>query len=486
MIKKISIRLILIFTILLVSFSIILSLIFSLLFTKETEEIYKSEIRKRSYVVVETLEGYFESDIEYERRINNKGGMNGYGAFLRYINQIAGEKVWVIDANKNQLFNNHHESTEIALPSSVDSVINNVISINSEYIQSEKNFFTIDSLTLGTPILINNQIVAIVVVQKNVQFKTNNQANSYLILLISVLISLLFSLLLGIKLAKRFVEPIKIMEKYTYSLTKDIYTNDLSINTKDELYDLAKALSILSLRLEEAKNERENKEKNQQEFLSQIAHELRTPIMIIQSSLEPLFEGIIIDKNELQQYHTNLFTESLHLQRLVNDLLELSRLKSDGFSISKECFEVVPMIEDAIRSLRLQIKKKNQVINFENHIPNGTKIVGDYGRLIQLLKNLLDNAHKYGTSSTEIGINSKIKNTFIELTIKNKRVSKEKLDEDKVFNMFYKLNNDSSSMSVSTGMGLAISKQIVERHKGDIFFNNSADEVIIVVRLPLF
>lgn len=103
-----------------------------------------------------------------------------------------------------------------------------------------------------------------------------------------MLIALLITVLISILIAKRFVKPIHQMSVFTEELIQMNYDTNLNINTKDELAELGNKLSVLSDRLKKAQKEQENKEHNQKLFLSQISHELRTPVMVIQNSLEAL------------------------------------------------------------------------------------------------------------------------------------------------------------------------------------------------------
>ncbi|MCB5953538.1 sensor histidine kinase [Enterococcus sp. CWB-B31] len=486
--KSILGRLIRLVSTLLIMMTIMIGVLFAVIFSKQTEDLHMEEVSHRGEIIQNTLADYFSGETLSSRMgsgQNNHSGMMGYGTYLNFINQIAGDYVWVVDQNKQALLNSHHgNTTDQELPEAANQLIESVYLSKSSASIKEGGLFQLSSITMVLPILVENQVVGIVVMYSDVASIHQNQANGYLILLISMLIALLISILLLIRLARDFVSPIREMENYTDALINEKYPPALKFQTEDELNELAERLSILSKRLEQAKNEQENKIRGEKEFLSQISHELRTPVMVMKSSLEALTDELVTSQKELKLYHQQLLKEAGCLERLVNDLLELSRLQSVEFSLNMESVDPLEIIEDAVRAYRWKLKEKGQVLKIDNQLTEPVYIYGDHVRLTQLMKNLLDNANKYSNNNSEILLSiEKIKNQLC-FKLKNQSGSINPIDSQALFETFHRGNRINSEEG--TGLGLAICQQIIQRHSGEITIDNeSGCQVVVTFYLPI-
>lgn len=111
------------------------------------------------------------------------------------------------------------------------------------------------------------------------------------------------------------------------------YSARTNIKQNDEIGELARTLDILAERLELADAESQKLEKLRRKFIANISHELRTPVTVIRGSLEALRDGVVTEKADVEEFHEQMYKESLFLQRLINDLLDLSRLQNTDFPI---------------------------------------------------------------------------------------------------------------------------------------------------------
>lgn len=200
-------------------------------------------------------------------------------------------------------------------------------------------------------------------------------------------------------------------------------------------------------------------EKLRQDFIVNISHELRTPVTVIRGSLEALRDGVIPDET-VPEYYNTLFNESVHLQRLVNDLLELSRLQNIDFDIRKEPLNLADVLEEVRRSMENVAKKKNIKIRLNLDIP-GYAMDGDYVRLRQMLINLMDNAIKFSPEDSEILLRLWKEDDFIKMSVKDFGQGMNEEQINHIFDRFYKqdLNNPNG-----VGLGLSIVHEIARRH----------------------
>lgn len=480
--KHIAGRLIRLFSLLLVAMIIIIGLLFSVIFSKQTEDLHLEEMTHRGEVIQTTLTEYFTSNATSRQQSSgNHNGMMGYGAYLNFIDQISGDSVWVVDQNGDTLLKGQHHNradSREPLPENAEDMVAEVYQTKKAVLKKAGSLLQLNTVTHALPILVSDEVAGVIIMYSDVASIHQNQANGYLILLVSLIIALLVGILVSVRLAKGFTAPIKEMESYTNTLIAGHYPPALTIHTEDELNELADRLSILSHRLEKAEKARKNKEQDEKEFLSQISHELRTPVMVMKSSLEALTDGLVDSPEEQRSYHKQLLKEADYLERLVNDLLELSRLQAVGFSLVKKSVDPLEVIEDAVRSYRLKFAEKQQVFVFDNQLTAPIYLEGDQGRLTQLLKNLLENAYKYSEPNTRIKLLLEKVENQLHVQLINPSSQGIILDKKELFQAFHR--GDRTSAEEGTGLGLAICQQIVQRHSGTITIKNTSDHQVIV------
>lgn len=223
-------------------------------------------------------------------------------------------------------------------------------------------------------------------------------------------------------------------------------------------------------------------EQLRKDFVANVSHEFRTPLTVIKGSLEALVDGTVDTPESMAHFHNRMLSEVKSLERLVGDLLELSRLQSGKISINKERIHIPNLLLDTIRSLQTVADKKEIQINYIG--PQSTPaVIGDYDRLRQLFVIFIDNAVKYSPSKTTISVNV-VQMDMLEISIADQGygISKEELPY--VWDRFYK--SDKSRTSTGTGLGLAIAKHLVELHNGDVSMQSEPDKgSIVTVKLPI-
>ncbi|MBU5362040.1 HAMP domain-containing histidine kinase [Enterococcus raffinosus] len=479
--RKIFNRLITQSVILLLFFSVIIALVFGVLFAKQTEDMHQEEMINRAELISKTMEDFFKLETkDSQDRGGKSGGMGGYGAFIRFLNQIAGEEVWVLNKQMEPIIEDHHKDiTRKDPPAGTQTLLTKTYQTKQTQIEKKRAFVQLQDLTVTTPIKSDGVVKGVVVMHSKVTAIHKNQLSGYLMLVISLLAAVVIASLLAWRLAKRFVQPIYTMKSYVDDLANEKFDTELKLNTHDELEELGNQLSILSQRLLTARQEQEKKKQAEKDFLSQISHELRTPVMVIKSSLATIKAGYV-DNDDEKKYLDQLIVEANGLERLVTDLLELSRLESTEFQLQKEPIDLLDCIEDAMRSYRVAIKDKQQTTEFENSLTERRLIEGDYFRMTQLFKILLDNANKYAPAKSLITISVKEKGRDLEISVTNSQTVAN-VDTEKFFDSFQRgkqLTED------GTGLGLAIAKQVVVRHNGQIHAESIDKKFIIKIILP--
>lgn len=213
--------------------------------------------------------------------------------------------------------------------------------------------------------------------------------------------------------------------------------------------------------------EQEQIDEERREFVANVSHELRTPLTTMKSYLEALAEGAVEDKELAQKFLGVTQNETERMIRLVNDLLQLSKLDAKDTSFNIEVTNYVTFIEDVIDRFEMS---KTQNIEFIRKLPKRPIYVYiDPDKMTQVVDNIISNAIKYSPEGGSITIKVMVKGRHIITGIKDQGVGIPKENLSRVFDRFYRVDRARSRKLGGTGLGLAISKEIVSAHGGEIW-----------------
>ena len=372
--------------------------------------------------------------------------------------------VWVVDNHMDLVHVGHgkHQVVYNDLPKQADQLI--ALSMKGETTSSESFSSVLDapSITISAPIYNDEkQVVAVVLLHTKIATIETGIRNTILILCISLSISVGLVFILSMILANKFVKPLNRMEQVTKKMSEGNYAIRTNIKQKDEIGSLAIHIDELAVKLDESTKYMEHVEQSRKDFMTKIAHELRTPVTVIRGSLEALKDGIIEDPIKVQEYYLQMLKDSIHLERMINDLLELSRLQNPDFKIEKANENIIDIVQDAMRSLRSFIQNKNIQLIFNNDIDTYIQKV-DYARIRQMFVIVLDNAIKFSKENEIIEITIIKSNKHLKIYIKDYGSGIKSEDMQNIFQKFY--STSSIQNENGSGLGLAIAKEIADRH----------------------
>jgi len=206
---------------------------------------------------------------------------------------------------------------------------------------------------------------------------------------------------------------------------------------------------------------------NRNEFLGNVAHELRTPIFAIQLSLETLADGAIDDSTVSKDFLEKAKRQSNRLKELVDDLIHISRLE-EGMKLSKRYFSINQLIKDTINELSGITKSKNINLLFETEIQDVSVVFADAERIKQVLINLIDNSSKYTLENGNITLSTKPGEKYVHVSIEDTGLGIPKEDLPRIFERFYRVDKTRSRDMGGSGLGLSIVKHILELHNSQV------------------
>jgi signal transduction histidine kinase len=222
----------------------------------------------------------------------------------------------------------------------------------------------------------------------------------------------------------------------------------------------------LGLELRNREIERANRLKS--EFVATMSHELRTPLHTIIGFSELLTEEL---KGPLNQDQTRFIhyiqKDAQHLLALINEVLDLSKIEAGSLILNRQTLDLGGVLEEAISSIRPQCHAKS--IRIETHIPDSLLVDADSVRLKQIVYNLLSNAVKFTPAGRRIGIDASSAGGFAEISVSDTGIGIPEHEHQSIFDKFHQVVTAASGMREGTGLGLNITKRLVEEHGGRIW-----------------
>lgn len=226
-------------------------------------------------------------------------------------------------------------------------------------------------------------------------------------------------------------------------------------------------------------------DKIKNEFLASVSHELRTPLNAIIGFSDILTSQVYGDLNDKQvAYVKDIQIAGIQLLGMVNEILDISKIEANAIKLVKHYFEVSRPVIETCNILMPLIKNKN--INLSYHIDKDIDIFADYQKIQQVLYNLLSNAIKYTPDNGSIVITVTNTAKKVRFSIKDSGIGIDKKDQKRIFGKFVQLEDAFYKKETSTGLGLTITKQLVEMHKGTIkIISEKGKGAEFIVTLPI-
>lgn len=266
------------------------------------------------------------------------------------------------------------------------------------------------------------------------------------------------------------------------SISTKLHNKTLNFSLSPISIDSDKAIGIVIL-IQDI-SEKEALEQMRKDFVSNVSHEFRTPLTIMKGNLESIVDDMI-SPSEIPESCSTLLTETNRLERMVRDLLELSKLESGRVQVSFNKMDTNSLINDMARTIRPLIMNKNikLVLDLDSNLP---PILSDYDKLKQLFLIFLDNAIKFSPFNSEILIKSTLSNNSFLVLIRDEGVGIDSSNIERLGERFYKADSSRSSSNSGTGLGISIANKLIELLQGEFSIDSELNKgTTIKIYLPI-
>jgi histidine kinase len=283
-------------------------------------------------------------------------------------------------------------------------------------------------------------------------------------LLLAAFAASIAAVVVSLFISRRVVAPVLEMKTASQQIAEGEYSDRVrvprttSIDDFDELAQLAVSFNQMAEKLEKT-------EKMRRELIADVTHELRTPLTAIKGSMEGLMDGVL-EGNE--QTFQQVYRETDRLQRLVNDLQELSRVEAGAYQLDLQPRTVSSLTHPTLDRIRRQFDEKGVGLSI-NVDPDLPQINVDEDRISQVLLNLIGNALQYTTSGGEVEISVKQVGNEAHFSVTDTGIGISPEHLPHIFTRFYRVDKSRARASGGSGIGLTIAKHIIEAHGGRIW-----------------
>ncbi len=312
-----------------------------------------------------------------------------------------------------------------------------------------------------------------------------NYKNNYIFVMILVIIPAIF---LAISIAEHIASPVRLLKKSIKEIAQGNLNIKLETNRNDELGNLINLFNEMTTKLTEAKDRNEEISKIKNNFITVASHQLRTPVAGVRFGLDILNSEI---KGPLNTEQKEILNECVQRNnetiKNIDDLLVTSRIEEENFPYELKTSLIKELMDEALKDFEMESKIKQRKIVYNNKLKTDIELVMDQNRIKTVISNLIENAIDYGTKDTDIEVNLEKEGDYILIQVENYGIGFSKTDEEKLFTKFFRADNAISTKPNGIGLGLFISKKIVEYHKGKIIASSSpqTNKTIFSVYLPI-
>jgi signal transduction histidine kinase len=267
----------------------------------------------------------------------------------------------------------------------------------------------------------------------------------------------LIALLMARWLARGMTQPLRDMADAAKQMETGDYSHRVHTRSRDEVGQLATAFNRMS-------GELENLERSRRDLVANVSHELKTPITAIRAHLENLLDGVERPDPDTLQV---MLTQSERLGRLVEQLLDLSRLESGEVPLQRRRMTLAPVVLQVMSEI--EVARSGRGVRVSDELPEDLPPVeADRERVHQVLFNLVDNAVRFTPSGGDVTVSAQRHNGSVEISVTDTGVGISAEHLPRLFERFYRVDTARSRDDGGTGIGLAIARSVVEAHGGHL------------------
>lgn len=288
---------------------------------------------------------------------------------------------------------------------------------------------------------------------------------------VSVVLILIFTAsMMVIWIYSGMITPIRRLQIATKNIMADNLDFTIEAESNDEIGELCQNFEEMRKRLKEYSQERLNNERQNRELISNISHDLKTPLTAVQGYVEGIIDGVADTPEKMDHYIKTIYNKTNEMTRLVNELTLYSQINTNRIPYNFTKLNVADYFRDCAEDLSMELESKNAALQYMNYVADDVVIIADPEQLGRVINNIVSNTLKYlDKPQGRIGIRIKDVGDFIQVEIEDNGCGIAAKDLPYIFDRFYRTDASRNSATGGSGIGLSIVKKIIEDHGGKIW-----------------
>lgn len=404
---------------------------------------------------------------------------------LLFFDQAYDTRVWVFDLEGNIVLTSSKDEVNVGKVVS-DEVVNKVVH-GEPAVWNQVEGLDEGMLSVAVPWGKDNNVYGGIVLHSPLKGMNETIAQLRETILWVTLLGIFFSFAVSSYLSWSITRPIKQIDKAAAKIAVGDYSERIRINSKDEVGELATTINHMMEQLERVDLDKKKLNQLRHDFLANVSHELRTPLTAMLGFLEALQDGLI-EEGAREKYYEIMYNETLHMNRLVDDITDLMKLENKEIHLVFMTVDVQEILTKLAFKFRPEADARGTAIHCVTDEESPPQAYADPDRLEQILNNLIKNAVKFTENGTiELKAMAVPSEECVLITVTDTGIGISPEDQGLIWERFFKVERGRPiKHKDSSGLGLAIVRELIELHNGSIRVRSEIGKgSTFEVRIPL-
>ena len=290
------------------------------------------------------------------------------------------------------------------------------------------------------------------------------------VFLTALIILLITAVLIGAWIYCSIAIPIEKLKKATQNIRDGNLDFVLDVDGKDEISELCQDFEEMRIRLKESAEEKVNLDKENKELISNISHDLKTPITAVKGYVEGIMDGVADTPEKMDRYVRTIYNKTNEMDHLINELTFYSKIDTNRIPYTFSKLNVEDYFSDCAEEVGLELETRGIELVYANYVEGNVQVIADGEQIRRVIHNIISNAIKYMEKPKGI-IQIRVKDVgdFIQVEIEDNGKGIAAKDLPYIFDRFYRTDVSRNSSKGGSGIGLSIVKKIMEDHGGKVW-----------------
>ena len=289
-------------------------------------------------------------------------------------------------------------------------------------------------------------------------------------ILTATIILVFTALSVGLWIYRSIAVPLVKLKKATKNIKEGNLDFVLEVEGNDEFSQLCQDFEEMRKRLKESTEEKILMDKENKELISNISHDLKTPITAVKGYVEGIMDGVADTPEKMDRYIRTIYNKANEMDRLINELTFYSKIDTNRIPYTFSKIHIADYFDDCVEELNLELDAQHVDLTYFNYLEDDPVVIADAEQIKRVINNIVSNSIKYMDKSHKV-INIRLRDVgdFVQVEIEDNGKGIATKDLTKIFDRFYRTDASRNSTRGGSGIGLSIVKKILEDHGGKVW-----------------